>query len=1102
MANIILLFREPTYVDLPAGSAGWLGWIFLLGVNIFLLGRWWKYNLPWNRSRIVALIVFSILVPVTSLLLPGIRLTIPGALPPPLIPIEPTGPTIMLLASLPWFLAAGMLGPASAGGLAAFSGVLLALWSSHDLFLPLEMTLLALLLSALLQQRYRTKFFQWLRHPLVAVVVLIPVYGALFIFASILTTRGVLAARLDFTVTHFYVNVLAFGIGFLVAGIIAEITALAVPEEWATRRPLVPSPVESSLAARFIYRLVPILLLLAIVLVIADWIVAGRVARQRLEGRMSNVAQMAAQSVPFLLEAGQGLISQLAADPDILSSLSANSRHLPGQELRVVPFFNELLVVDSEGRLISSYPEGEQAVVLSDDEQDAVERAAIRGVPNQFYVIRPDSGSVAAWISFITPIEDGKSPGEVLIGRSDLASNPLARPILTSLRSMSDIEGTGMLLDENDNILYHPQPEMLMLRYTGRVGGAASFYEDTASDGTRQLVFYQPVIGRSWGVLLTVPARYVQQQALDIAGPVLVIIAFLALAAVILVPLGLHSVTASLNGLAVEANRIAGGNLDRPLAVDGEDEIAQLGRALEQMRVSLKTRLEELSRLFRVSQGVASNLEIESSLQPVLEAALGTEAASVRVVLTPSAVPELNGDDPATKSFGLGAMSDLYRNLDEQILALMGEQDRLLITNLARPRLLVLSPGFPRPQAIMALALRREKQYYGAMWLAYDHAHKFTDDEINFVATLAGQAAMAAANASLFQTAEVGRQRLEAILASTPDPVLVTDHHDHLLLANPAAWQVLGFEIESGRGEPVSEVISQKSLVDLLRSADKEDQSVELVLPDDRVFLATASTVKAEGRSMGRVCVLSDVTQFKQLDALKSEFVSTVSHDLRSPLTLIRGYTTMLQMVGDLNEQQTGYVRKIVSGVESMSRLVNNLLDLSRIEAGVGLQLDMLSVQDILERVVGAQQLQAAQKRIKLGVEIPSDIRPLIEADQALLQQALHNLVDNAIKYTDAGEISIRLRTHQDQMIFEVQDTGIGIAPADQQRLFEKFYRASHRGAKGERGSGLGLAIVKSIAERHGGRVWLRSQLGKGSTFFLAIPLHQPKGERENRQGQ
>jgi signal transduction histidine kinase len=147
---------------------------------------------------------------------------------------------------------------------------------------------------------------------------------------------------------------------------------------------------------------------------------------------------------------------------------------------------------------------------------------------------------------------------------------------------------------------------------------------------------------------------------------------------------------------------------------------------------------------------------------------------------------------------------------------------------------------------------------------------------------------------------------------------------------------------------------------------------------------ASATSVLAEGQRMGRVCVLRDVTHFKELDALKSDFVSTVSHDLRSPLTLMRGYATMLEMVGELNEQQTGYVRKIVSGVESMSRMVNNLLDLGRIEAGVGLQVEMISVHDVIERVVGALQLQAAQKRIQLTYEIPTQTIPLIEADQAL----------------------------------------------------------------------------------------------------------------------
>jgi signal transduction histidine kinase len=138
--------------------------------------------------------------------------------------------------------------------------------------------------------------------------------------------------------------------------------------------------------------------------------------------------------------------------------------------------------------------------------------------------------------------------------------------------------------------------------------------------------------------------------------------------------------------------------------------------------------------------------------------------------------------------------------------------------------------------------------------------------------------------------------------------------------------------------------------------------------------------------------------------------------------------------------------------------------------------------------------MQAAQKQINIQTSIPEEKIPLIEADQALLTQALHNLVENAIKYTPAGgEVRVSAFIRNDRMVFEVQDTGIGVSPIDQPRLFEKFYRSANREAKRERGTGLGLAIVKSIAERHGGQVGLQSQLGSGSTFFISIPIRQPK---------
>ncbi len=343
--------------------------------------------------------------------------------------------------------------------------------------------------------------------------------------------------------------------------------------------------------------------------------------------------------------------------------------------------------------------------------------------------------------------------------------------------------------------------------------------------------------------------------------------------------------------------------------------------------------------------------------------------------------------------------------------------------------------------------------------------------------------------------AEVEHQRLAAILASTPDPVLVTDQRNHLLLANPAAWGVLGVSgSQSIAGQPIRRVLRQPELIELLESAGDEYKSQEFTAVDGRVYVAKATSVVADGQRMGSVCVLRDVTSYKEIDAMKSEFVSTVSHDLRNPLTLLHGYTTMIRMLGELGEQQETYVRKIITGINSMSRLVNNLLDLGRIEAGVDLDVALIPVADVVADVVDNLQLQAAQNDQRILVEYVEDAMPLVEADQDLLHRALYNLVENGLKYSSKGgqvEIVVHASRQSETILFEIRDCGEGISEADQLRLFERFYRGKQKEIRKRRGTGLGLAIVKSIAERHAGTVWVESEAGKGSTFFFKIPVKQ-----------
>lgn len=1099
MAPILTLLLESPYWKPLTSWLGWVGWVAMVALGLVVL--WYVRGMESQevRNRWLLVLLFAALAFLTNLFL-GLRLPSGAALPEPGLPLGPRAPAMMFFAALPWMLAGGFLGPLAAFLVGAVGGLARSLWDTHSLFTLLEPAFLALVFAVSVQQTYRTLFYRLIRQPVVIGPSLVALYALLFTFGAFFSVNDTLPARLDFALTNVGPTALAALGELLIGTLFAQVAAWAFPRFWGAQKPLEPSPGERSLRVRILWGVGSFIALLLVFLILGNWIVAGNAARRLIRDRLASTADAAAESVPFFLEAGQNLILQLASHPVLRTETGPTLSDFLGEQIRIVPYFESLFVLDLEGRLVAAYPPEQVSGFLLLPAEWVGLNLARQGVPIQFYPIAPQEGGTAARLAFLTviPGPDG-TPQRILLGRSDLASNPLTQPLLNSLKGMQSLQGEGMLIDNNGLILYSSHPEKLLQTYEGRFDRGADFYDLLAPDGRRMLVYARPTPGYPWTVILSLPAQQAQQLALDIAAPLTLLVLALALITLFSLRLTLNVLTRSLQTLAVEAGRIAQGQLDHPLPPEGVDEIGQLRQAFEQMRARLHARLEELNQLLLVSQGVASTLVLEEAVQPILEAVLATGASAVSVALL-SAAGE-SGDAPSACRLGPGR--ETYAYLDQVVLLLMRRQEggRLVLNNLARVRLPEFPEDKPRPGALVAFAMYHENRYYGVLWAAYDQPQTFSEEQIRFLSTLAGHAGLAAANAHLYRTAQVGRQRLAAILASTPDPVLVTDQENRLILANPAARQALGFPTGRAEGQPTERVISQKELRDLLEAIGSGKQSAEVILADGKVYFATASAVIADGKPVGRVCVLRDVTHFKELDALKSDFVATVSHDLRSPLTLMRGYATMLEMVGELNDQQRNYVQKILTGVESMSRLVNNLLDLGRIEAGVGLQVEKVAVPEVVDAVVKSLSLQAEQKQIRLQADLSDSIPPIIEADRVLLQQALYNLVENGIKYTPAGgSVTIRVRPRNHMLQFEVQDTGIGIAPADLPRLFEKFYRGSQREARAQRGSGLGLAIVRSIVEQHGGRVWVESTLGQGSTFYMAIPIRRGIQSAETKQ--
>ena len=328
-------------------------------------------------------------------------------------------------------------------------------------------------------------------------------------------------------------------------------------------------------------------------------------------------------------------------------------------------------------------------------------------------------------------------------------------------------------------------------------------------------------------------------------------------------------------------------------------------------------------------------------------------------------------------------------------------------------------------------------------------------------------------------------QKLDTIVEHIEDGVIIVDEKSDLLLINPAARRSFGlWQDEEIKGKPISEVLSHPDLKLLLdESIDNPLPHNEITFEDGRVLSAQCTPIP----HIGLAITMQDITYLKQLDRLKSEFVNTVSHDLRSPLTAILGYVDLLDRVGPVNDQQREFIHRVQNSVQSITSLVNDLLELGRIEAGFDIQREVVPLDSILRSALETLGGQISEKKLNLRIDLPTDMPP-VRGNPIRLRQMLDNLIGNAIKYTpESGEISISVEVQKEQDILRISDNGPGIPPADQPHIFEKFYRASNV-PKGVGGSGLGLAIVKSIIENHQGRIWVDSLLGLGTTFTVVLP--------------
>jgi two-component system phosphate regulon sensor histidine kinase PhoR len=518
--------------------------------------------------------------------------------------------------------------------------------------------------------------------------------------------------------------------------------------------------------------------------------------------------------------------------------------------------------------------------------------------------------------------------------------------------------------------------------------------------------------------------------------------------------------------------------------IQPEGLLAALDRHFERGTTSpIHVRVRELETLAQLGKTITRHLDLDQALASIVDAAVrltGAEEGSLMLV------------DEASGELYMRAS----KNFDDEFVRTfrMKVEDTLAGEVIRTGEPILLDAESPRKikssflvHSLIFVPLLVEGKIVGLLGVDNRAARlPLHDSDLSLMEALAEYAVIALENARLYEATQAHLHQLETVIQQVEDGVLITDPEGRMLLANRTIRELFGLGNEPLVGRLLKEVLPNPEVQYLFsrrQSGTSTLRRTEITLSDDRIFNAHLTPIAGVGYAI----VMNDITQLKELDRLKSEFVSTVSHDLRSPLTTILGYVDLIERAGPVTRQQKEFINRIQNSVGSITTLISDLLDLGKIESGIDTQKEPVLLNALARNALEGVRNRAEAKHIQLVFSLDEEIPPL-NGNPVRLRQMISNLLDNAVKYTpEGGTVNLSTRREGDQILLNISDSGIGIPPQEIPYVFNKFYRASN--VQNSAGTGLGLSIVKSVSEIHGGRVWVDSVDGKGSKFTVVLPL-------------
>lgn len=509
-------------------------------------------------------------------------------------------------------------------------------------------------------------------------------------------------------------------------------------------------------------------------------------------------------------------------------------------------------------------------------------------------------------------------------------------------------------------------------------------------------------------------------------------------------------------------------------------------------------RVRQRDYLLEISRAITQELDLDKVLARIL-------TISIEMLAGQAGLIALRAQGGWQVAVSQGLSPAFLRQL-EPLLATVPEHEEPQLFEL--PEINRLLQGLTRAASLgllagVALPLLARNQVVGVLFIFRNYLGVFSANDKALLQSFADQAAIAVHNAQLYTQLRHEERRIAALLDAVGDGLLILTSDHRIEHCNPALARMLGVSIEEIRGRKHEEVIrwaKQKDGMSLEQaemggwpltpnaSLYVEGDLARPVGPALPVGITYAPLLSADGLLLNVIALVRDITRFREAEELKSTFVSVVSHELKTPVALIKGY------VSTLRREDASWDREIVQDslavieeeADRLTSLIEDLLDASRLQAGaLSINLSDVDLSALARRI--AERFQAQDKRHSIKVSLPANF-PVVLADEDRLAQVLSNLISNAIKYSpNGGEININGQVHPQQVVICITDQGPGIAAGDIPYIFDRFYRATEA-SRTTKGAGLGLYLARAVVEAHGGRIWVDSKAGQGARICFSLP--------------